>query len=501
MLVVAVGAYLIGGATPELRPYLLGFYAFGLAGSIGYLLALRRRIVVTQGVAWALLLVDFCFVAATVSFTDGPRSLFTFVFVVVILEAGLILGIRQAFAIAAFATLTMLMFVLWPWEPVLDRTSLVLWYNFVVQALAFFLTASVSSFWNLRVRRLQDFQREILDDMTNGFIITNGKGIIIAQNKAADRILETAAGTTIGNSVELVLSTESQAECPVLTALRSSRDFTSYEFTCVLPGSAKRKLLGLTTSRVVGEAGEIEILIASFSDLTEMARMRNELQRQDRMAVVGELAAGLAHEIRNPVASIRGAVDELNTSLSTPSLAEKLMVIALRECDHLNSIVTGFLEFATNPTMRREILDLVALVQDVVDSKRDGLSDGHTIAFEHGERHCWIAGDPMRLRQVVLNIVTNAIEAMTNGGALTIHLGSSTGFVELRFDDEGDGIDPDKVDKIFEPFYTTRDTGVGMGLAICHRIVTAHDGTIHAMSRPGGGASIVVKLPAARVEE
>jgi two-component system sensor histidine kinase PilS (NtrC family) len=510
MLVVGIGALNLGGGalnpggrTAEFPTYLLVFYAFGMACSAGYLVAVIWRPVVTQGLAWVFLLADFCFVAATVSFTAGNKSLFTFVFVLVILEAGLILGIRQSFVIATFATFTMFMLALTPWEPSAERLSLELWYNFVVQALAFYLTASVAGFWNLRVRRLQDFQREILDDMNNGFIIVNARGIIVAQNKAADRILELPRGVTIGRNIIEALRVEPGAECPVVTAIRSGRDFASYEFTCVVgnPTGPRRKLLGLTTSRVFGDNDVLEMVIASFSDLTEMARMRSELQRQDRMAVVGELAAGLAHEIRNPVAAIRGAVDELEENLAAPAMAGRLCSIAVREADHLNSIVSGFLDFASNPTMRRDAVDLVEVLNEVIESRQGQSQSQGEIRFAHPNGPYPVRGDRMRLRQVFVNIIKNAFEAMEQRGNLEIKLTCSPTYAEIRFDDEGPGIEPDKVDRIFEPFYTTRANGVGMGLAVCHRIVTAHDGTINATSRQSGGASIVVRLPMSRAEE
>jgi len=345
-------------------------------------------------------------------------------------------------------------------------------------------------------------QGEILDNMSNGFLITDKNGIIIAQNKAADRILELEQGTAALRPVQEVLRVESGAECPIVAALRTGRHFTSYEFHA-RTGSQKVKLLGLTTSPIHDSHGSLTGIIASFTDLTEMAKMREELKRQDRLAAVGELSAGLAHEIRNPVAAIRGAVDELKDNIGTPPIAQRLAAIATRESDHLNRIVTDFLDFARNPEVRRETFSLNELMQEVVELLGDKYRNrtGLQIRTHPPLKDCLISGDRSQIKQVFMNIAKNGIEAMEEQGVLSVSVAPDSTSVEVRFDDEGAGIPPDELARIFEPFYTTKANGVGMGLAVCMRIVTAHDGTIRATPREGGGTSLSVRLPIIRKEE
>ncbi|MCC6153304.1 MAG: hypothetical protein IT367_06070 [Candidatus Hydrogenedentes bacterium] len=291
-------------------------------------------------------------------------------------------------------------------------------------------------------------------------------------------------------------------ECPVVTALKSERDFTRYEYIgLVFPSTAK--LLGLSTSRIFDWRKRMTGIIASFSDLTELEQMREEVKKNDRLSVTGELAAGLAHEIRNPVAAIRGAVDELIGSLDKPVLATKLATIAMRESDQLNAIVSDFLDFARKPRVRREMFDVCGLAREVVDAMQHKYSHAKTLRI-YGQfpgSTFPVSGDRTQIRQVFVNLAKNAIEAMDENGALYVFVMPGVSYVEVRFDDEGPGIDPDKVARIFEPFYTTKEHGVGMGLAICMRIITAHDGTIRAASRQGGGASMTVRLPLVRAEE
>jgi len=384
---------------------------------------------------------------------------------------------------------------------VTGTAQLALWYNYLVEILAFYLTASISGYWNQRVRRMQQFQHEILDNLNNGFLIAERAGYITSLNRAAETILGLEPGWAIGRPVTDVLRVQSGAECPISTALRLQKDFTSYEFYAVT-AKGSVKLLGLTTSRIHDPRRRLTGIIASFSDLTEMLHMRQEMQRHDRLAVIGELAAGLAHEIRNPVAAIRGAVDELRDNLDNRPMADRLAAIALRESDHLNHIVSGFLDFARKPSVMRETFDargLVGEVQDWLDRRYEGRAGLHVRIGFSGDA-CPVSGDRSQLRQVFVNIAKNAIEAMGERGTLGITVSSHGSAVDVVFDDEGPGIAPDEVARIFEPFYTTKGSGVGMGLAICLRIVTAHDGTIRVTSREGGGTSMTVRLPLAQRE-
>jgi two-component system sensor histidine kinase PilS (NtrC family) len=500
IIIVALGAFRLGDIDAAGFGYLLAFYGFGFCSAFWYVIATWRARRPAALLTWAQLLVDLGVVAATVSFTGGPTSFFTFLFVIVILEAGLLLGPAQGFIFASFAVAVMLVQFMMV-APSTDSA-----YNFLVQALAFFLSASMSGYWNRQVRQMQQFQREILDNLNNGFLITDQNGMITAQNKSGDAILMIPEGSALGLPVQDFLRVEPEGECPVLTALRSQRDFTRYEFHARV-GNGHRKLFGLSTSLIHDWRGEVTGVIVSFSDLTEMESMRQELQRQDRLAIVGELAAGLAHEIRNPVAAIRGAVDELQNAANEPAVAQKLSAIALRESDHLNRIVSDFLDFARNPELNRELFDVRDLVKEVVENlqREGGEAHGFTVDVQSPGNECLVSGDKTQIRQVFVNLCRNAVESMggreTPNGRLAVQVTLGAGHVEIRFDDEGPGIDPDVVARIFEPFYTTKDKGVGMGLAVCQRIITAHDGIIRAVSRESGGTSMRVQLPSAQTGE
>ncbi|MBI1321050.1 MAG: PAS domain-containing protein [Candidatus Hydrogenedens sp.] len=500
LLLILIAGILLLVEALEYGYVLGGIYLGSFASGLWYFIVLRREGGVSPTLTWTQMVVDFGVVVATISFTRGEESFFTFLLVVVILEAGVLLGLIQGFVFATFAS--MFMFFQFAASAHLAADPLAHWYNFLIQAIAFFFTAFISGYWNQRLSRMKQFQRDILDNMNSGFLISDPKGVIIAINKAACDILGLVERDIVGRHVDGVLAPATGAECPVTTALRSDTDFSSYEFYCEC-GTGASILLGLTTNRIRNTQGRLTGLIATFIDLTEMARMRQELQQQDRMAVIGELSAGLAHEIRNPVASIRGAMEELLRHPDKPGMNERLAKIAVRESDHLNKIVTGFLDFARRPSRERQAVDLCEVINDVLANlqRKYDRAAGLRISIQKPKDPCVVSCDPTQIRQVFLNLGQNAVEAMQEEGYLEIQLVETRGPYEIRFNDTGPGVPPDKVARIFEPFYTDKERGVGMGLAVCLRIVNSHDGTIQVGSRPEGGASIVVRLPRASSRE
>lgn len=495
ILLVLLGGIVLLPGLVEFGEILAGLYCGAFASSIWFFVVLRRERTVSPMLTWTQMVVDFGIVAATISFTAGFKSPLVFLLVTVILEAGVLLGLVQGFLFASMACIYMFMHFALVSGKAAD--PLAHWYNFLIQSIAFFFTAFISGYWNQRLSRLKQFQRDILDNMNSGFLITDPKGIVRAVNRMGCDILGLVEGDTIGRHVDGVLTPASGAECPLMTALRSSKDFSSYEFYAQ-HASGEPILLGLTTSRLHDAAGHVTGMIGSFTDLTQIARMRQEMQQQDRLAVLGEMSAGLAHEIRNPLASIRGAMDELRNGPADPVIAQKLAAIAVRESDHLNQIVTGFLDFAREPKLNRSAVELRAVVEELCRSMRAKYSDAPLRIIEVLPKEAvHISCDETRIRQVFTNLLQNAIDAAGPEGEVRVTVVSGPGPVEIRFEDNGPGIPPDKVARIFEPFYTEKERGVGMGLPVCMRIVNAHNGTLQAASRAEGGACLVVRLPAA----
>jgi two-component system sensor histidine kinase AtoS len=218
-----------------------------------------------------------------------------------------------------------------------------------------------------------------------------------------------------------------------------------------------------------------------------------QVMRADRLAALGELTAGIAHEIRNPLTSIRGFLQYLQDCESIEEWRHYGPLI-IREVDSLNHIVGELLAFGRPRPPQVDSIDLGALVKETAFLAR-GRSDAQVgVQIEPGLPA--IEGDREALKQAILNLVINAIQALPGGGHVEIELAAAgAGELALRVRDDGVGIAPENLDKVFDPFFSTKASGTGLGLAMVHRIVDAHGGTIGIDSRPGAGTTVEMRLP------
>jgi len=240
----------------------------------------------------------------------------------------------------------------------------------------------------------------------------------------------------------------------------------------------------------------------SYAELRRQADLildiEDQLRRADRLSALGELSAGMAHEIRNPLGSIRGTAEILQDGIDPADPRYEFTRILIKEVDRLNRVVQDFLDFARPPAPLRGSVDPVAVLGEVLQLTRQlALKNGVAISLNAAETAA-VAGEEEQLKQAFLNLVLNALQAMPKGGALTIDVAVDAGEVALRFSDSGPGIPAELREKIFNPFFTTRREGTGLGLAITQRIVSAHGGRIEVASTPGTGTTFTVVFPAER---
>ncbi|MCX8065836.1 MAG: ATP-binding protein [Candidatus Hydrogenedentes bacterium] len=500
LLIVFWGAYYYFNR--EFLYYVIPIYATAFVLSCWHLWELFKGISRRfDFLLWAQMFVDFGVVCTTIGVTEGYRSPLTFMLVIVIMEAGFLLGIYQGFVFAIFSILFMgvQFYFERPHGYLLPQYA----YTYLIQSLSFLFTGFISGYWNQRVNLLKQFHQDILNNMNSGFIITDRVGLVRMINFAGCRILEIEEADVIGKPIEDVMRPVSGMENPLRTSLRTHRDFSSYEFYIVTP-TGKQKLLGLTTNRLTNAKGNELAIIASFTDLSELDKIRRDLKQHERLVVIGEQLSGLAHEIRTPVASIRGAVAELKDNVENPEVLKRLVEIVVRECDRLNYIVTSFLNFAKSTDSTWKEILIYDLVSRFVEQFKKSLPESprYEIILKDGEevRNVVVRGEEEQLIIVFQNIAKNAIEAMVKGGRLFIglQLRGDKGPVEIHFSDEGPGIPPDKVLKIFEPFYTGKKQGLGMGLSVSLRIINSHNGNIQVVSNPNKGATFIIQLPVYR---
>ena len=244
----------------------------------------------------------------------------------------------------------------------------------------------------------------------------------------------------------------------------------------------------------------LALLIGALVDREWRARRRQQemqlqLERSQKLSLVGQVAAGVAHELKNPLASIKGAVEIISDENTTDNERSEFRDILFREIKRMDGTVTEFLEFARPKPTRMERLDLSQLVQSSLRQLEAQAAKESIRILEEVEAGELIEGDREKLHQLILNIVLNAIQASRAGGTIEVGLRGRTHEVELTFRDNGQGISSGDLDRIFEPFYTTRASGSGLGLAIVKSIIDAHGGTIDIQSEVDAGTTVTVSLP------
>jgi two-component system sensor histidine kinase PilS (NtrC family) len=246
--------------------------------------------------------------------------------------------------------------------------------------------------------------------------------------------------------------------------------------------------------------------ICSFQDLTDIKRMEKQVRQADRLAAIGRLAAGLAHEIRNPIGSIRGSVEVLRGTLDAQGDDRRLMDIVLRESDRLDAIIRDFLQFSRPPHLVRVPTDVPAMLDEILLmlSNQGGVQGSEAprvqIRRDVPEPGAKADVDPAQMRQALWNLCLNAVEAMPQGGELrvgvrTVVAESGRTLMEITVEDTGVGITAAELTQVFEPFFTTKPQGTGLGLAIAHRIVEDHGGEIRVQSEPWRGSRFTISIP------
>jgi two-component system sensor histidine kinase PilS (NtrC family) len=259
--------------------------------------------------------------------------------------------------------------------------------------------------------------------------------------------------------------------------------------------------LGLTVTTIAFPDGRPGYLFV-FQDVTTMKRLEREARLRQRLAAVGEMAAGIAHEIRNPLASMSGSIQLLREELPLTDEQAQLMDIVLRESERLNQTIGSFLAYARPQRAAVSRLDLRSVINDAAALLRNSaeVRASHHLDVDVPEDPVWYEADENQMRQIIWNLATNGLRAMKNGGRLLLTMyeqidAGGRPEVVLAVEDEGCGIAADEIDSIFQPFRSTFERGTGLGLATVHRIVTDYNGTIQVSSTVGVGTAMRVRLP------
>lgn len=351
--------------------------------------------------------------------------------------------------------------------------------------------------------KLQVLHERIVESIRSGVITTDLEGRIYTFNAAAEEITRYKAAHVYGQEASIFFGDMSQQVSESMRAAAEGATSPRFESDC-LTSDGLRLRLGFSISPLFAESRETSGLVITFQDMTEVRALEETSRRQDRLAAVGRVAASIAHEIRNPLAAMRGSIQMLRSEVADDSAQANLMEIILRESDRLNRIITDYLAYARPRAASLTIVDVGTLLDDTFSLLRNSpeLNSGHELTHDLPSTEVLVKGDAEQLRQVCWNLSRNALQAMHDGGTLQASVRrTGSDRVHLTFTDSGRGMTPDQVEQLFEPFSSTTG-GTGLGLSIVYQIIRDHGGTINVRSRQGEGTTITVELPAAeRVEK
>lgn len=464
---------------------------------------------------------DLLFVTVLLLFTGGVTSPYSFLYLLSIMNAGVLLGRREAFYTASLCGILYGAISDFQYFGFLEQIGLSqaaaqqlgtmhILYNIFMNLVGFYLTCFLTGY-------LSDLAKQNADALVKKSInydeLERLHSTIVAHVESGLITVTHNGNIRVFNPYAEVLTDRSQADVydlPLISvfpamaeALGDLNRAASGEFSWSIP-NRHPLILGYSTVPFVDSHGEQAGAIINFKDLTAKKQMEDAIRRSDKLAVLGELAARMAHEIRNPLAAMSGSVQLLVDHGTIVESDHRLLDIILRETERLNSLITNFLTYARPVAPRKEPLELHSFVEDIrlltVSDRR--FSD---ITLVNRVPHALtIHADANQLRQVLINLLNNAAEAMQQKGVISIGAQHSqgpsssaggNGCVTLSVTDDGPGIPDDAAAHLFEPFWTTKSTGTGLGLAITYRIIEEHGGTIRAESPAGGGCSITITLP------
>jgi len=520
LLAGSVGAAYLWGSLPfPFAPFLV---LVGVSYALtGLYWALIPRVKSPVRLAEVQIYTDVVLATLLIYLTGGPYSVFPFLYLLSILAMSIVVAPRRSFAVATEAVLLHGLLLFLQFHRVLPPASLLVGRRDIVvegsltilliggNVCASYTVAYLATYLAERLRQargqaqkseaslaeLQVLHEDIVQSVASGLLTFDRDGIITTVNHTAETLSRRRVDELRGKTWDAVF-----AEAPSFAhvweiLIRRGRSPFRFEARLVRRDGS-RVPVGVSASFLRRELG----LICSFQDLTEIKRMEERVRHADRLAAIGRFAAGLAHEIRNPLGSIRGSVEVLRQSLSPQGDDRRLMDIVLRESDRLDGIISEFLEFSRPQTLARVETDLVAMLEEILLLLSHQCPTTVRIVRDYGEPTVKARVDAGQMRQALWNLCRNALEAMPQGGELRIRVQAqgreaTPDSIELVVEDTGVGIGEDQLPRVFEPFYTTKPNGTGLGLAIAHRIVEDHAGEIRVESEPGVGSRVTIVIP------
>jgi two-component system sensor histidine kinase PilS (NtrC family) len=430
-----------------------------------------------------------------VQVTGGVESAFSFLYLLVVLDGAILGGQRVSLTIATFAAgaygaqlaLQATEFVeLYGEAEVLMRDYV---RSFITHTASFYSIAFLGGYLATQTqraravitevqdefRRAEAQHREVLEALPVGVLVIDEKRRVVLSNRVGKELL--GSHGRIGALIPDALAS-------------AGSDGPSSELSLDVGG--RMRLVAVSRSEL--EAGGLSIMV--LEDETEVRKLEGEMRAKERLASIGELSAAIAHEIRNPLASISGAIELLQGDDEDPEVRQRLEGVALKEIERLDALVNDFLLYARPSPPVPVPVDLVRLIREVCSlAERDGSAEGHSLEID-APMELNVVADAEQLRQVLWNLLRNAFEASAETGPVAVALRTDHDEVSVEVGDRGSGVDSAIKDVLFEPFRTTKRKGSGLGLALVHRIVSGHGGSVSLNPRDDGQGTVArVTLP------
>jgi two-component system, NtrC family, sensor histidine kinase PilS len=507
--------------------YLLIAFIYFLTFIYAFLL---KRLKNLTAFAYGQVITDTIVVTAIIYTTGGIESIFSFLYLLTIINGSIILyrkgGMITASSCSILYGLLLALHFYGVITPLGGRDEYLaayqgsyIFYLIVINIAAFYLVAFLSSYPSELARKsrvelkekqadiakLEALNEWIIRSITSGLITLDGQGSIILFNPGAEDIFGLKSGETIGRNLREVMPfLNPYFEEDGVTAFRRKGRSGSFIDLPFLRQDGANLFLRCSLSPLSlpegGEGGQILF----FQDVTELKRIEEEMKRVEGLALIGQLAAAIAHEIRNPMASISGSIQILKESLDMDDVRNRLMDIILREINRLNSLISDFLVFARPKEAMIEGFDLVRLIMDSLELfKNSSKWTGRISLKTDFVEPLRIQSDPEQLKQILWNLFLNAADAMAQGGILYVRAdvvhtrddhGAAKEMARMTIRDTGPGFSKKALQHLFTPFFTTKEGGSGLGLATVRRIVEGLKGTVAGHNHVEGGAEITVCL-------
>ena len=462
---------------------------------------------------YLIVISDIVLSSFIIYFTDGRSSPFIFLFPLILLFSGILISRLASYISLVLCVFLYLFIVILQFKTenhiagfselfssalFTDRNNLVPIYFHLI---GFVLIAILGGYLSQKIKIageklgkseesfiiLKNLHENILKSLTSGVITLDLEEKIISINQWALNIFDISSpDEAIGNKFNGIVK-----EIQISELVDKNRNQIIFH----TPGG-KKLILGLSASLLRDDNENTIGYTVIFQDLTEIRNLEEKLQSSERMALLGQLAGGLAHELRNPLSAISGAIEILSTEAQQSDISYRLSRVATREIERLNLIVEDFL-LLTSPVKvtNSKLVDLGQIVKDTIDSFKSTVKREDIVIKIYVENGVLVEADSYRLKQVFWNLLDNSMDSMPSGGTIEIKCSVEKGKVNLSFSDEGEGIKEEDFSRVFDPFFTTKEIGTGLGLAIVQKVVEGYNGNISIYSSVGKGTKFVLSLP------